>query len=226
MADLILYIPDHGLVDTDAITGTFFSGTLYVADADTDTFKLAYESGGSTYYPYTTDIISGYVRRAAILSTVIYGLQHLEGQEVVVVSGGEVVMEGATVTNGTITVPEVLTSYIVGKPYTMKLKTENLEVYGSDGQLQGRVKKIRAIEMAYLRSGDCKIGEEHRDRSNKEWTEYLTSVNLGYDKKTDNVRIISKGGLTDTGQMVVKSDKPYPLTVLSLIAEFSVEEVS
>ena len=226
MADLILYIPNHGLSDTNAVTGTFFSGILYVADSDVNSFKLAYTSGGTGYVQYTTDITTGYVRQADPLPTTIHGLQHLEGEEVVVCSGGEVVVSGTTVADGVVTAPEVLTSYVVGKPYTLKVKTENLDVYGSDGALQGRVKKIRAIEMAYLRSGNCKVGEEHRDRSTGEWKEYLTDVNIEYDKKSNSTRVISKGGLSDTGQMVVKSDEPYPLTVLSLIAEFSVEESS
>ena len=49
MADLVIYLPNHGYSDSDEVTASWLTGTYYIYDRDQDSFKLS-ETRGPTRY--------------------------------------------------------------------------------------------------------------------------------------------------------------------------------
>ncbi len=78
--DLIVYIPNHGYSDDDPIFVSWLDANYFVSDKDTDSFKIATTSGGSTLIQFSTTITDGFVRETSGSGlTTISGLDHLEG---------------------------------------------------------------------------------------------------------------------------------------------------
>ena len=49
MADLVIYLPNHGYSNDDEVTASWLVGTYYIYDSDQDSFKLS-ETVGPTRY--------------------------------------------------------------------------------------------------------------------------------------------------------------------------------
>ena len=143
MADLIVYLPNHGYVADAAIFVSWLNRVMYVSDPQTDSFKLDYFEGVGWLAQFESSIITGYVRAdAETASTAITGLDHLEGENVYVMSNG--VFQGVyTVLSGEITTGSTLTTYQVGLPYSAKIRTMRLEVPGAP-TIQSRIKSKRS----------------------------------------------------------------------------------
>jgi len=219
MADLIVYIPNHGYSNDDPIYVSWLDGYYYVGDADEDTFKLTATKGSSDYVQFTSTITDGYVREYddASGTTTISGLDHLEGETVTLTSGGSVV-GSYTVSNGSITVPQDVYTYQVGLPYTMKVRTMRLAVPQQGGTLQSRIKKVYETVVRYIRSKGGKAGQEYGG------TEYLSDLNTTFSTSSQDAVILNKGGFTEDAYTTILSEEPYPFTVLSTIISFDVEE--
>lgn len=219
MPDLILYAPAHGYSDDDPIYVSWLDGYYYVASKDTDSFKLAFTSGGSTYVQYSETVTSGYVREydpAAVTSTVT-GLSHLEGQSVYVMSGGDI--HGVfTVTNGTITFNSALVNFQIGRPYALKVRTMRLSAPQSPDGVQARVKRINETVVRTIKSIYGSAGQEY------DGTEYTDELNSEYDDESGDYTVLTKGGFSSDCYTIVKSDDPFPFTALAVIISFSVDE--
>jgi len=218
VADLICYLPAHGYSDDNPVFVSWLGGTYYVYNKDTNSFKLATSVGGSLVQ-YTETITDGYVRQVDTTDgtiTTITGLEHLEGENVLVTSGGSLV--GLyPVSGGSITIPDWVYSYQVGLPYAMKVKTTRLEIPNSSG-IQSRIKNINELVVRHVKSSGGQAGQE------KNGVEYLNDLECTYSEKSDDATVNVRGGLNDDGYIVVTSADPYPMTVLATIVSFSVDE--
>lgn len=209
MADLIVYLPNHGYSDDTALYVSWLDEVYYVSDAQTDSFKLATTSGGSELVEFTETITSGFVRQTDVSggTTSITGLDHLEGENVYVTASG--VNKGLyTVSGGSITVPSDIYIYCVGLPYTSTLQPMKLDI-ASLGL--GTTKKVaRAIVNLYKTQG----GQYGPDAD--------TLTDFEYDDETlftGHKEVPIAGGYEREGNVIFKQDLPLPMTVLSLALE-------
>lgn len=220
--DLIVYLPAHGYSNDDPIYVSWLDDNFFVSDKDTDSFKIATTSGGSTLIQFTVTITEGFVREFDNTSgtTTITGLDHLEGETVKLTSGGSVVAT-ETVSNGSITVSSDVFTYQVGLTYKMKVRTMRLSLPQDGNTVQGRIKRIHATIVRFIRSKLGRAGQEY------DGVEYLTSLDAGFsNESTDvaaNVRL-TDGGFSEQAFTTVISEEPVPFTVLATIISFEIEE--
>lgn len=227
MHNLILYIPNHGYSISDTITVSPFEGNFFVRDPDndpsidSDSFLISTTDDDLNLVQFTETITDGFVREVdtSLGTTIISGLEHLEGETVKVTSGG-VVVGTEVVSGGEITLTSDVFTYQVGLPYKMKVRTMRLSVPQEGNTLQSRIKRIDNTVVRHIRSIKGKAGVEY------EGTEYLT--NLETEFSTDsadndpNTRL-SKGGFNEAAYTVVTSDEPLPFTLLATIVSVEVE---
>jgi hypothetical protein len=221
MSDMVIYIPFHGYDDEDPVYISWLNTVVFVADKNIYGFKLTVSAGGSTYIQWTEEITEGFVREVDSTSGVvnIIGLEYLEGEDVYVTSGGEVV--GLfTVENGQVTVPDILFTYQVGPGYKMKVRTMRLSVPQEAGTQQSKIKRIDNTIARHIRSSGGKAGVEYDN------VEYLTDIETEFstesaDNKPDTR--LSKGGYNEDAYTVVTSDLPLPFTLLATIVSVEVE---
>ena len=216
MSDLILYIPNHGFTDTTPVIASWDSVVYYVASATGDSFKLALTSGGTTYLQYTTPI-SGTVRRVDTGSTTITGLEHLEGKTVQVTGDG-VYLGTFTVASGSITLPLTIYSYRLGLPYTMKCRTMRVELPNQMNTTQGTIKRLIELELRYVKSKGGKAGQEYNG------VEYLSDYDMTFSTESQDSARLVKGGYHPDGYIVIKSDEPYPMSIISAATTLEVEQ--
>lgn len=218
MADLLLYIPNHGYSNTNKIYVSWLDGNYYVSDKDANSFKIVVTSGGTDYVAYSEDITDGFVRQVTVSGvTTISDLGHLEGETVKLTSGGNVVAT-EVVSGGEITTSSTVFTYQVGLPYKMKVRTMRLSVPQEGNTLQTRIKRIHETVVRYVRSKLGKAGQEYGG------TEYLSELDTTFSTRSQDVTKPTEGGFSEDAYTVVTSDDPVPFTVLATIISFEVEE--
>lgn len=146
----------------------------------------------------------------------ISGLEHLEGREVEVWADGA--LYARTVRNGVIELDKPARRVITGLAYSAELETMPLELEVAQGTSSGRKKKVSAINIHFKNSFAAEVGTDFEHLEKVKWPEQ-NGAPLMYS----GIQRVITGALA--GNLVtacVKSDKPYPLTVLAVMPEISV----
>lgn len=158
-------------------------------------------------------------------SDTISGLDHLEGEEVVIFADGEVFTEAAagdfTVSSGAITVTCPFETAQIGLAYTMKARTMRLAVPMQGNTLQTRIKRIHSVVVRFVKSLLGSAGAE--DDS----TEYLTDIEATYSTTaadTTKLNRLNNSNMNEQSYVTIVSDDPVPFTALSTVISFEVEE--
>jgi len=219
MADLIVYIPNHGYANDDPLYISWLDEVYYVSDKDDNSFKLATTAGGAILVQYTENVVDGYVRKVAGAgSTSITGLDHLEGETVKLTSEGSVVAT-EVVSSGAITVSPGVYSYQVGLPYKMKARSMRLAV-PPPGMIQTRIKRIISTNIRYIKSVGGRAGQEYGG------VEYLADINATYSTESQDTpkdNRLTFGGFSEDAYITIVSNDPLPFTVLAVVVEVEVE---
>lgn len=157
-------------------------------------------------------------------ATVISGLGHLEGQEVVALADGNVV-RGLTVSGGAVTLPNAATKAHIGLPYEALMQTLNLELGSVQGlgTVQGRMKSVAEVTLRventrgifvgpYDDTRDGKHLVEYRQRSTEAWNEAIRLY-------TGDIRITPPWDWNTEGSMIIKQFDPLPMTILAVMPD-------
>ena len=219
MPNLICYIPNHGYSNTDQIYVSWLDANYYVSDKDSDSFKLATTSGGSTLVQFTETVTDGFVREVDVSGvTTVTDLGHLEGETVKITAGGNVVGT-EIVSGGSITIASTIYTYQVGLPYIMKGRSMRLAVPQVPSALQTKIKRVTSVTVRYIRSLLGSAGTEYGG------TEYLRPIKAVYSTDsadTDENNRAIEGGFNEDNYTTILSDDPVPFTVLATITEVEV----
>ena len=208
-------INDVILGNVSGAASTEINGTYLLVYINTTTFSLTTLAGvainTTTALGYGTYVSGGEIRE---MVTNVTGLSHLEGETVQVTADNAVPTTNSfVITSGTL-VPALTTKAAVvhvGLPYTPYMKTLRPEGGSQVGTAQGKIKRIPKITARFYRTGDCKIGPAARqDRFS------FTDIYTG-DKELP----VPMSSETDS-QLIVTSDKPLPLTLISLMPKIAV----
>lgn len=218
MADLVCYLPNHGYTDGNDIYVSWLDTIYDVAQKTTNTFKLA-DVSTAAIVQFSTSITDGYVRidSAAGASTTITGLTHLIGEQVWAVSGGVFLGTFLVDGSGEITVLASVTNSAVGIPYAAKIRTMRLEIPAAP-TIQSRIKRINETVVRAIRTQEGTAGQEYNGK------EYLSTLDFTYSNESEDQKIMPEGGFTEDAYTVVRSDTPFPSTILATIVSFEVEE--
>jgi hypothetical protein len=211
MPDLVALIPNHGYADDTEIFVSWLNGNFFVDDKTTDSFKLA-ESIGGSLVQYTVDITEGFVRKIDKneLTSIITGLEHLEGESVKVTSGGRIVAT-ETVVNGQITIPTTeVTNYSVGKTYTSTVIPMDLDIEGTG------LSTTKRINRTMVKVLDTIGGEVGPDLNHME-------VISSSDEPFSGFKEVSiPGGYSRDTDIIVRQTEPLPMTLLSITYDIGV----
>lgn len=167
-------------------------------------------------------------------ATTITGLDHLEGEAVLVLADGAVV-DGLTVSGGAIELPYAASTVHVGIGFTSRLVTHPVSGPGQDGSLFGRKLNITGYKIDVLSSGAASVGAWNAAAENdgEAWTPALTEALLrrGDEMFGNKVELVTGTVPVDVdgswlecnGQMVVETAQPLPLLVRGVIAQVESE---
>lgn len=156
-------------------------------------------------------------------STTLSGLDHLEGESVVVYADGAV-KANQTVSSGSITVDEIYTNVKVGLPYTSTLRTVPLDTLNGVTTIRAKKKRASHVAMNLYRSVGGKVG---RDASNLYVIPYRSDQTLMDSAPPLFTGLLEEPvdiGSSPTQQLTIVQDQPLPLTISSLIFKSIVEQ--
>lgn len=151
-------------------------------------------------------------------ATVISGLEHLEGEEVIVLSDGNVVRD-LVVTAGAITLPREASKVHVGLSYLSDIETFGLD--STETTLQGRKKSVSELIMRIFRSRGGWAGPDFDN---------LIEIKPRFDTdgygtialKTEERRVNLTADWNDDGAVVVRQIDPLPMAILAITPEFDI----
>jgi hypothetical protein len=149
--------------------------------------------------------------------TAIAGLDHLEGETVIVLADGNVVKD-LVVDSGSITIPYAASKIHVGLPYTAKLETLDVDIPVNDGNtIQDRLRGVSSVVVRLQNSRGLSVGP-NEDRALevpfREDEDYGEATGLFNGDK----EIPIECGDNREAKVFIMSDEPIPLTISSLIS--------
>lgn len=155
-------------------------------------------------------------------ASVIDGLDHLEGCQVVALSNGNVV-KNLTVTGGEIRLPRAATKVHVGLPMIAALQTLDLDLgqVNGLGTIQGRTKSIPSVTLRVEDTRGIFVGPEENDlvewkqRSTEHWDEAIRLF-------TGDVSIPTPWDWNTHGNIWIKQFDPLPMTILAIMPDVKV----
>lgn len=155
-------------------------------------------------------------------ATVIDGLDHLEGCQVVALSNGNVV-RNLTVSGGEVTLPSASAKVHIGLPMKAKLRTLDLDL-GSVrglGTVQGRTKSISTVTLRVEDTRGIFIGPseddlvEWKQRSIEPWDEAIKLY-------TGDVEIGTPWDWNTHGNIWIEQLDPLPMTILAVMPDVKI----
>lgn len=151
----------------------------------------------------------------------ISGLSHLAGKNVIALSNGGVIEKLKVDEDGRIELPFAVREITVGLPFEFKLETLNIE--GENTQGLKKIINNVCVNIANSREEFYIGGSEglfvETDRS-------IDSVNFSNNLFSRNVSATPLNSATANATIIVMQNKPLPLTILSISAVFSMEDIS
>jgi hypothetical protein len=154
-------------------------------------------------------------------TSTIGGLNHLAGKDVVAISKGGLIDNLHVGEDGKVELPFGVTEITIGLPFEFKLETLNIE--GENTQGLKKVINNVCVNIANSREEFCIGGSMG---SYVETYRSIDSVNDSNALFSGNVSATPFNSATENATIIVMQNKPLPLTILSLSAVFSMEDIS
>lgn len=208
------------------VVGDVDDEILYLETPGSEPFRFAitgYTSGAVvTVRPF--GIVPEAIRGAAftgwaVARNTLSGLSHLEGRDVVVLADGNVV-NGLTVSSGSITLPKPAGVIVVGLPYESEMQTLEVTVPNAE-TLSDKHKTIKAVTAVLLESRGGWYGRSYSDlwefkprQDSDDYGAIQPITGKATQEITDN--------WSGNGQITVVQRDPLPLNVLALIPRVDV----
>lgn len=158
------------------------------------------------------------------------GAEHLAGKTVTGLADGSVIAPFVMPTNGSFTLATAASKVVIGLAYTPKLQTLSLEVASDDGTVQGREKKIQAVTVRVQDTLGLSIGSTF---DNLVPMKDLQLGNVGSATNqvvtglvTADARTIIDPKWSVPGQYCITQPYPWPATILGVIPEIAIGEIT
>ena len=149
-----------------------------------------------------------------------FQVPELAGCKVDVLGDGRMFKELLVDADGTVTLPAPVQRAIIGLPYTSIIELPNVEIKTGDGTIQGRKKQISNCVLRLQNSLGGEVGPDKNimDIITYEETSAASDIKLFTGDKEITLPI---GGFNNDGRIYIKTDSPYPFTLLAAIREVS-----
>lgn len=212
-----------------AIITSFISATEVIADITEPITSVVPNDPFSTPIPASATQWS-----IATPTTIVSGLNHLEGMTVTGLADGSVIVP-QTVVNGVITLPEPASAITVGLSFTAQLQSMPLDVPGQTTS-QGKRKSVPAVTVRMEASRGMSCGVNQIDASTQpnnvappwtnmtEFKERNANITAGsaIPLFTGDHRIIVSGSWDEKCQIALQQTYPLPMNVLAAICEVQI----
>lgn len=154
-------------------------------------------------------------------TTVVSGLDHLNGAKVSILADGSV-MPQATVVSGQIYLQAPATRVTVGLPFVSQLQTLQLTPEGAATQALPYRKKISAVTLRLVDTRGLKVGPSFNDL--EEMKERSANVNMGVAIPLieGDERIMIDNRYQVDNCVCIQQDQPLPCTILGVIPEMTI----
>lgn len=172
-------------------------------------------------------------------TTIVRGLNHLEGMRVAVLADGSVV-DNKVVSGGQITLPQAASAIVVGLPYTCQLQTLFLDPPGQPSTIQGKRKNLYSAVIRVENSRGIAVGSNQPDASTQvngatpEWRgliqikERNNLVNAGAEIPlfTKDFYINIPANWSEKGQLSIEQIFPLPANISACILNYALGDSS
>jgi hypothetical protein len=160
----------------------------------------------------------GNVGKAAAETT--FQVPELAGCTVDVLGDGRMFKGLLVDADGAVTLPAPVQRAIIGLPYTSIVELPNVEIKTGDGTMQGRKKQISNCVLRLQNSLGGEVGPDKNtmDIITYDETSAVSNIQLFTGDKEMTLPI---GGFNNDGRIYIKTDSPYPFTLLAAIREVS-----
>ena len=225
----------HGLSDGDLVDLASFtldkkelaagSGTpngqrYKVANKTADTFELTdqYDDSDIDGTLFATYIEAGVVREAV---STVYGMTHLEGEDVAILADGNVKAQQTVPATGAITLDPPASRVHVGLPYYSDLETLDLSLTDPTDTKLGNRKRVGEVTLLLERSRGFWAGptfdsmNEHPGRTYEDYDEPTGLI-------TGPTELTLPGEWNRRGRVCIRQTDPLPLTVLGILPDVEV----
>ena len=150
-------------------------------------------------------------------------LDHLEGEQVVLLADGAVVPP-QTVAGGMVAIDAPATRIHAGLAYDAAILTLPVEAGADEGTAQGRRKRIHRLVARLWRSLGLKAGTDPARLDTLPFRSTGDAMDGPPPLLTGDMRIALRGGWNRQGRVLLAHDQPLPLTVLSLAMQLGAHE--
>jgi hypothetical protein len=171
-----------------------------------------YEFGTNIDNAYFVDCGLTYDGTAA---TSISGLDHLEGEKVVILGDGATHPD-RTVSSGSISLARSVEKAHIGFNYNSTLQTMRIDAGGTEGTSQGKTKRINNITLRLYRSVGVKVGSSEAELDLIPFRSSADEMDEALNMFTGDKEVEFRGGYDNDGFVFVRQDQPLPLTVLAI----------
>lgn len=151
-------------------------------------------------------------------SATLTGLDHLEGETVVVFADGGV-QASKTVSSGQITIAAAPTVAHVGLGYDMTIQPLRFDAALQDGTSSSKTRRVVDVILRVLNSSSFKCGRDENNLDEVYDRQRTFVFGQAYPLFTGDVLGWYEGEFDRLSQPLIVQDKPIPLTVLALILE-------
>lgn len=170
-----------------------------------------------------TDITSAWfvdagLRYVGTATTTVTGLDHLDGQAVVALANGIPVMNGLTVSGGSVTIPFAATTILVGLQYTCELQTLPLNL--GQQEVFGDQKRISRLTVMLQNSAGAQYSTDNGARITSFPGQKIGATTPALFTGTQQAYV--PGYWDRPGQINIYQQYPLPLTVLGVVADIEV----
>ncbi len=151
-------------------------------------------------------------------------LRHLRGRTVGVLADGCYIGERTVPDDGRplcFDARDGFTHIVAGLPYAAELETLPLDAVVADGTTQGRVRRVCAADVRLKDSGECLVGCSSRNLEPVVVRDSACDPEKPVPLFSGVRRVNFLSGAAREKNVVARSEKPVPLTVLSVVAELS-----
>ena len=212
MADLVIYLPNHGYSDDDPVYVSWLDYYGYVTDEQTNSFKI--DDGAGDILQHVSTITDGYILQYDDTGdvTTITGLTHLIAEDVSVTGSGALIGDYTVSAGGEIALTSTVYDYVVGIPYEATLQPMKIDLSGLG---LGVTKKLARVVVSLAGTVGGKIGPDTGNMDNFVFRK-VDEAGDEFPYFTGDIEVKLPGGYSRQGDIVVRQSDPRPMTVVAL----------
>ena len=198
---------------------------IYIVASKTGTtFELKDLDGNNIDGSEFTEYVSGGTVQQ--VAETYSGLSHLAGRTVSVLGDGSVMPSVEVPTSGEVTLSDYINKVHIGLGYNSKIQPMNIEAGAVAGTAQGKVKKIHKCTVRFKDTMACKMGTCDDDLEEILFRGDEDAADEPIPLFTGDKNISAFPGNFDTnGTVLITCDVPLPMTIVSIMPEFSLKDL-